>query len=537
MPLNVEALNEVGRIFDWRPDPARYFATTATEQVRLALLTNLANGHGPLVVEGKAGAGKTLLVSTVVQSLPAHWAHVARLSFTVMSALEMASSIAYAFGMPPGPSVMSHQPPLEWIETQLRVWASCDESSLLVVDEAQHLPQDALHLLLALSQQQLHGRPVLRLILVGKPCWPDTLNSTERASTSAACATDIGPRFFVPQFTAAESTAYVQHRLSQYAGPRLPDLMPSAFAEIHARTQGNPGRINMLCQQLLHTAILLESTEPIHATAVALEADELLYYAEPHTPVADAATTAAIAPMAPDEVPVAPASALNTTDAPSEPSQRPAVTPVLLTQASTPAPMQPPTEAMPLSGAQAERQTPPLRTPAHPVARWTTWATGLAATSLLVGGMWWYAHRPAIQPTAPVSAQVPAEMPSAPTPIATEPPIATETSESPDPQTTALLTAPAASAAFPSSTPTTPLPKEHPHASPIKATPTSPTAQPTGTLPHALPPPAAATEATPMAKRLGPRTTSAQCTNLLAQMSLGEPLSTAQRRVLENQCR
>jgi general secretion pathway protein A len=606
MTLNVEALNEVGRIFDWRPDPARYFASAAAEQVRHGLLEALASGHGVLVLVGEAGAGKTLLVNTVVQTLPAQWAHVAQLSFTVLSGQELASSIAYALGMPPGPSVMSHQSPREWIETQLRVWASCDESSLLVVDEAQNLPLDALHTLLELNQIRLNGRSVLRVVLVGQPDVLRRLEAAALPTEGAAHAVDIAPHFLVPPLTPRESAEYLEYRLSQYTGPTLPALTPQALTEIHARAQGRPGRINVLCQQLLHSAILLESYDPIDGAAVAAQADELLYYADPNATAKATPTQAPEKPEAtPEErpkakprveltpavlaIPSAPmATATPLAEAPvaapaSSPAEAVAAEPTLLPKHPAP-PKQIAVEPLPLDAIALDDRPAPRPASSQALARrLVAWSAGSLAMVLVAGVTWFYVQRPSSPSKAiPTTVMAPATAPSVPSepsvpaapvatpPAAADPAIATETSETPDPQTQALLSAPAAAPASP------PLPKELPHAPPLEtqpaptlaattptvpkgnaepnndndnvnvaSTPTAAKVQPPSSVLQPTPRPGAQLaqqQATPPAgapstERPVAKTTNAQCTNLLAQMSLGEPLNAKQLRVLQTQCR
>lgn len=276
MPLNIELLGELSRVFDWQPDPAQYFATSATELARQGICRGLETGSGVLVLTGAAGAGKTLLMQLALQDMHGRWPHLGQLSYTSMSGAEILRSMAYAFGMPAGQQT-DDIAPLAWTETRLRHWADRGEASLLVVDEAQNLPLDALQPLLTLSQLQQHGRPLMRMLLVGRPPLLELLNTSGLLASSAAA---LGPQFLLSAFQAHESAAYIADRLAALPASGRPVFSAPVLAEIHTRAHGRPGQIKLLCKQLLETAILLEDNTPIDVRAVATQADELGFHAE-----------------------------------------------------------------------------------------------------------------------------------------------------------------------------------------------------------------------------------------------------------------
>ena len=285
MSLNVDLLTASGRIFDGQPDPSRYFAVPATESVRTGLRQGLEDGRGISVLIGPAGSGKTLLLQAALQDLPPRWAHVAQLAYTSMSGAEILRSMAYAFGMAPGQPADAPSP-IAWTEAQLRHWAARGETSLLVIDEAHNLPIDALRPLLAMSQGPAAEQAPLHLILAGHPALSELLAAPELKAQASA----IGQTFVAPPFQAQESAAYITDRLSQLTDASLPAFPQAATAEIHRRAQGLPGHINTLCQQLLHRAILQESSVSITVSMVAALADELGFDAAPAVENAPAPT-------------------------------------------------------------------------------------------------------------------------------------------------------------------------------------------------------------------------------------------------------
>ena len=458
--LNTTLLDELGRIFDWQPDPALYFPTAATEKLRRQLGGALAKGDGVTVLTGATGAGKTLLLQLSLQDLNARWAHVAQLSYTSMSGAEILRSAAYAFGMPAGHG--DTPTPAAWTENRLRYWARRGEASLLVVDEAQNLPLDALAPLLALSKPQEAGGALLQLILVGRPAALDQVHN------------HVQPALAMPAFLPHESAAYIADRLRRIAAPGLPALSAAVIAEIHARTHGRPGRINLLCKQLLQNAVLLEEDATIDTAAVKAEADELGF---------GAADVSQAAPLSVEPMPA--------------PAALPDVAPVV-------APINTPTN---------RPVVPPAPLPRHRKSRVLPAALLLLLAAVGTGLFLLQPATPTPAATAavvrPPAAPPPPEIEAAPEPA---PPVVQAQDESP------------------------PNPPQLAHkAEPVQA------AQPVPpVLRQATPAAKPANPAKPVATLTPPtpsRNANALCAHLLAQLSLGEPLSAGQQRTLESTCR
>lgn len=476
--LNTTLLDELGRIFDWQPDPALYFPTAATEKLRQQLGDALAEGNAVSVLTGATGAGKTLLLQLSLQDLSGRWAHVAQLSYTSMSGAEILRSAAYAFGMPAGHG--DTPTPAAWTENRLRYWARQGEASLLVVDEAQNLPLDALAPLLALSKPQETGGPLLQLILVGRPAALDLVHH------------HIKPALAMPAFQPHESAAYIADRLRQIAAPGLPVLSAAVIAEIHARTHGRPGRINLLCKQLLQNAVLLEEDATIDTAAVKAGADELGFGA------ADISQPAPLS-VEPMPAPAALAVVAPVHSSKDRPIDRPVVPPA------------------PLPGHRKSRVMP---------------AVALLLLAAIGTGLF------LMQPAAPTPAATAAvvQPPPAPPPpkleVTPEPaPTVVQTQSEPPQNPPALVhTAEPVQIAQPIRTaPRQATPAGKPEKSAQPAKPAKPEAPEKPLV--VLAPPTRPAPVTPS------RSANALCAHLLAQLSLGEPLSAGQQHTLESTCR
>jgi general secretion pathway protein A len=103
-----------------------------------------------------------------------------------------------------------------------------------------------------LSNFQLNTHALMQSFLVGQPEFRYTLQSPHltqlRQRVIAAC--HIGP------MDAAETKAYVEHRLLHCGWTDSPTFSPDAFPAIYEGSGGIPRRINAICDRLLLSGFL-----------------------------------------------------------------------------------------------------------------------------------------------------------------------------------------------------------------------------------------------------------------------------------------
>ena len=142
--------------------------------------------------------------------------------------------------------------------------------AVLIVDEAQNLERAAVEELRMLSNFQLGSHALLQSFLVGQPELRPLLNSKPleqfRQRVIASC--HLGP------MDAAETRAYIEHRLTRAGWSGRPSFDEQSLARIFRWTSGIPRRINVLCNRLL-LASYLTNTDAITAATVDGVADEL----------------------------------------------------------------------------------------------------------------------------------------------------------------------------------------------------------------------------------------------------------------------
>lgn len=240
------------RPFQLSPDPSFFYASRGHSRARAYLEYGLQQGEGFIVITGEVGAGKTTLVRSLMEQLQSQPFVTAHLTSTQLGADDLLRSVNEAFGID-----TEHQSKarlLRELEQFLLQLSREGRRALLVVDEAQNLAPDAVEELRMLSNFQLGESSLLQSFLLGQPELRLTLQSERmRQLRQRVIATyHLGP------LEAAETEAYVRHRLSTVGWENDPELTADAFSAIHEHSEGIPRRINTVCDRLLLMGYLEE---------------------------------------------------------------------------------------------------------------------------------------------------------------------------------------------------------------------------------------------------------------------------------------
>jgi len=119
-------------------------------------------------------------------------------------------------------------------------------STLLIIDEAQHLSTSVLEQLRLLTNLETDTKKLLQLILVGRPELIQMLKQDDLRQVSQR----ITARYHIPSLSQSETCAYIQHHL-RVAGHHDPLFAPAALKAVHRYSGGRPSLINQLCEQAL----------------------------------------------------------------------------------------------------------------------------------------------------------------------------------------------------------------------------------------------------------------------------------------------
>ena len=240
--------------FQLNPDPNFYFASKQHRRAKAYLEYGVSRNEGFIVITGEIGAGKTMVLRSLIEGLNGSNVITGHLVTTQLGAEDTLRMVGAAFGFRVKDVPKSEL--LITLEAFLISQTSKSKRCLLIVDEAQNLTPRAVEVLRMLSNFQFGNQALLQSFLVGQPEFRQILQQPEmeqfRQRVAATC--HIGP------LDADETRAYIEHRLKCAGSNGKPSFEPGAFQAIYAASGGIPRRINSIADRLLLAGFLAGRT-------------------------------------------------------------------------------------------------------------------------------------------------------------------------------------------------------------------------------------------------------------------------------------
>lgn len=241
-----------GKPFQLNPDPSFFYGSRGHRRAMAYLEYGLHQNEGFIVITGEVGAGKTLLVRSLLEKLDPKKIVAANLVSTQIDADDTLRLVAAAFGIPS--KHLNKSDLLLAIEAFLVSTTAAGKRALLIVDEAQNLTPQAVEELRMLSNFQLEDHALLQSFLVGQPEFRAIMQSPEMVQLRqrVIASYHLGPLDLL------ETHAYIEHRLSCVGWKGNPSFDQEAMREIFNVSQGIPRRINAVCDRIMLGAFLGE---------------------------------------------------------------------------------------------------------------------------------------------------------------------------------------------------------------------------------------------------------------------------------------
>jgi type II secretory pathway predicted ATPase ExeA len=214
----------------------------------------LRQGEGFIVITGGIGTGKTMLVSNLFNELSGENVVAAQLVSTQIDENEVLRMISASYGL--AHENLSKAALLRNLEAFFRARRAEGRRVLLVIDEAQNLPQRSIEELRMLSNYQEDGRALLQSFLLGQLELKQTLQGPGMEQVRQR----IIAGYHLRPLNREELQAYIEHRLALVGWRNDPKISDAAFDAVFSATGGVPRRVNSLCDRLL----LLGSLEEVH---------------------------------------------------------------------------------------------------------------------------------------------------------------------------------------------------------------------------------------------------------------------------------
>ncbi len=242
--------------FEITPDPAFLFPTRRHNEALAALYYGVKRHKGFVVLTGEVGTGKTLLVRCLLQSLNRGNVAYAYVFNSKLSPLEFLQYIAGDLGL--AASGKSKSELLLDLGAYLIGRHQKMLTTVLVVDEAHHLPVEVLEEIRLLTNLETAQEKLLQILLVGQPELDEKLDSFELRQLKQR----IALRCQLEALDCEETKGYIHRRL-QLAGANSHTealFSNAALTAIYRHSRGIPRLINTVCENALVTSYAKHAT-------------------------------------------------------------------------------------------------------------------------------------------------------------------------------------------------------------------------------------------------------------------------------------
>ena len=236
-------------------DDTDFFFNSAVHKRALAYMRyGLTQGEGFVVIIGKPGTGKTMLVKELVNSLNNDNITIGIMVSSQVSADDLLKIISATFGLPYDGEDKSTL--LTRIERFFINQSMEGKRVLMIVDEAQNLPKDALEELRMLSNFEMAGKSLFQTFLIGQQQLGERLALPEMEQLRQR----IVATYQLKSLNIEETKEYILFRLKKAGWNNSPQFEDEVFTEICNYTKGIPRLINTLCDRVLLFGYLDELT-------------------------------------------------------------------------------------------------------------------------------------------------------------------------------------------------------------------------------------------------------------------------------------
>ena len=231
--------------FRLAPDPNFCFSHSGYKRAMDHLEYVLNQGEGFVLMTGRPGTGKTLLLETFLKKIDTSNVVARRIAVSNYAGDDLLRAVAYAYDIDAeelDKATLCHRIHLYFIEQE-----QAGRRVLLIIDEAQALKHAALEELRILADLQTPSRLMLQLFLVGQESLQDLMRSPDMEQFQQRV---IANYHLVP-LSLVETRAYIEYRLLHAGWNGDPEFTSASVLAIYQISNGVPRHVNKICNRLL----------------------------------------------------------------------------------------------------------------------------------------------------------------------------------------------------------------------------------------------------------------------------------------------
>lgn len=234
--------------FNNTPDPSFYYSTPDHEEALATLQYATLSRKGFVLVTGEVGAGKTLTGRMFLRQIDGQ-ASTAVITHTHLNARQLLAAICAEFELSVPDDATNLQLADRLQEFLLDEFAK-DRFVVVLLDEAQNLPDESFEALRMLGNLEADDAKLLQVCILGQP----ELRDRFKRESMRQLDQRLFRRFHLSGLTAQQTNEYILRRLA-VAGCSRPDVFTAdALDKIYEVSRGIPRVINQLCDNALLAA-------------------------------------------------------------------------------------------------------------------------------------------------------------------------------------------------------------------------------------------------------------------------------------------
>jgi general secretion pathway protein A len=229
--------------FQVSPDPNFLYLSPNHSHALQYLEYGIERNIGIILLTGEVGSGKTTLIQYLRQQLGRDL-EVAVISNTNLSASELVNYILIELNIQPDASSKALN--INIFKAYLKSLNAEGRRIVLIIDEAQNLPRDALEEIRMLSNFQADDGMPLQIFLIGQP----ELRTILKSPGMHQLRQRIAVNYHLDALDREDTQKYIEYRLQKAGG--VENLFSAKAVElIFETTSGIPRSINILCDSSL----------------------------------------------------------------------------------------------------------------------------------------------------------------------------------------------------------------------------------------------------------------------------------------------
>jgi len=238
--------------FPTTPDASCYFHTPKLEAELGEAVHCVLSRKGFVLITGEVGLGKSTFVRRLTETVIANGCVVAFVLNTFLRGEELLRAINLDFGIKPGKTFADD---VSRLNTFLVEQHKRGGTALIIVDDAQNLCVESLELLRMLSNFETNQEKLVQILLAGQP----ELTENLAANAIRQLTSRIVKHVQLLPFDLAETSNYVNFRLTSAGASGRIVIAPEALRILHQNCAGNPRRMHLIMDRCMYGLVALRT--------------------------------------------------------------------------------------------------------------------------------------------------------------------------------------------------------------------------------------------------------------------------------------